>query len=144
MTDTASAPDNILIRIVKKFITSHLSIILIIISLSLGIAAVLVTPREEGPQIVVPLADVYITAPGASPREIEKLVATPMERLLWQIDGVELLHERMSGLNVSMLEVFKALEGADVSVTAGSFYASTRISRSPAMLFSPVSMTGPT
>lgn len=75
--------------IVEKFLDSRLSIIFVILSLCLGIAAITITPREEEPQIVVPLADVYIQVPGASPSEIENLVATPLESLLWQIDGVE-------------------------------------------------------
>jgi multidrug efflux pump subunit AcrB len=85
-------PRGIIPAIVKSFLTSHLSILLIIASLCLGVAAVLITPREEEPQIVVPLADVYVQAPGASPEEVEKLVATPLERLLWQIDGVEYVY----------------------------------------------------
>ena len=67
MPETPSTPDNFLVRTVRLFLTSQLSIILIIVALCLGVAAVLVTPREEEPQIVVPLADVYITAPGATP-----------------------------------------------------------------------------
>ena len=55
-------------RIVSRFLDTNLSLILIFLSLCLGIAAVLVTPREEDPQIVVPLADIYINAPGASPQ----------------------------------------------------------------------------
>ena len=99
-----SLPDNFLIKMVRLFLTSHLSIILIILALSLGVAAVLVTPREEEPQIVVPLADVYITAPGASPAEIETLVASPMERLLWQIDGVEYVYS-MSRTDMAIVTV---------------------------------------
>jgi len=78
--------------IVYRFLTSQLSIILIILSFCLGISAILITPREEEPQIVVPLADVYVHAPGSSPEEIEKLVSTPLERYLWQIDGVEYVY----------------------------------------------------
>ncbi len=92
MADPQKGAPGLIAGIVHEFLTSHLSIILIITALSLGIAAILVTPREEEPQIVVPLADVYIQAPGASPREIEKLVATPLEQLLWQIDGVEYVY----------------------------------------------------
>ncbi|MFP4348915.1 MAG: efflux RND transporter permease subunit, partial [Desulfococcaceae bacterium] len=92
MTDQGSKPKGIIPAIVRVFLTSHLSILLIIASLCLGVAAVMITPKEEEPQIVVPLADVFIQAPGASPREIEKLVATPLERLLWQIDGVEYVY----------------------------------------------------
>ncbi|KPA09619.1 multidrug transporter AcrB [Candidatus Magnetomorum sp. HK-1] len=78
--------------IVYRFLTSQLSIIVIILSFCLGISAILVTPREEEPQIVVPLADIYVHAPGSSPEEIEKLVSTPLERYLWQIDGVEYVY----------------------------------------------------
>ena len=73
---------------VHKFLTSQLTIILIIFSLSVSFASVIIAPREEDPQIVVPLADVFVQYPGASAEEVEKLGATPLDRLLWQIDGV--------------------------------------------------------
>lgn len=92
MTDRPTAPHGVIPAIVHRFLTSQLSIILIILSLCLGVAAILVTPREEDPQIVVPLADIFVSAPGASTEEVEKLVATPLERLLWQIDGVEYVY----------------------------------------------------
>ncbi|MCJ7595825.1 MAG: efflux RND transporter permease subunit [Desulfobacterales bacterium] len=92
MPDQESALGGFIPRIVYQFLTSKLSILLIIFSLCLGAAAVLLTPREEEPQIVVPMADVYVQAPGASAAEVEKLVATPLERLLWQIDGVEYVY----------------------------------------------------
>ena len=85
-------PPGLIARIVELFITSKLSILFIIFAMAMGAAAVLMTPREEEPQIVVPLADVYVNAPGASAEEVEKLVATPLERLLWQIDGVEYVY----------------------------------------------------
>jgi len=84
--------NGIISGIVHRFLTSRLSIILIIVSFCVGTAAILATPREEEPQIVVPLADVYVQAPGADPREIEQLVAVPLEQLLWQIDGVEYVY----------------------------------------------------
>ena len=92
MPENESAPSGFIARIVRKSISSHLSIILLILSLCLGISAILVTPKEEEPQIVVPVADVYVYAPGSNATEIEKLVATPLERLLWQIDGVEYVY----------------------------------------------------
>lgn len=82
MAEPSSVPGGILSALVHRFLTSQLSIILILLSLCLGVAAILVTPREEDPQIVVPLADIYVSAPGASAEEVEKLVATPLERLL--------------------------------------------------------------
>ncbi len=82
----------ILSRIVETFLSSQLSIILILAALCLGVFSVYITPKEEEPQIVVPMADIYVKAPGASPREIEQLVATPLEQILWEIDGVEYVY----------------------------------------------------
>lgn len=59
------------------------------VALLMGAFALLATPREEEPQIVVPSADVLIDAPGLTVRQVERLVATPVEKLLAQIDGVE-------------------------------------------------------
>jgi len=78
--------------IVRYFLTSQMSIILALSALLLGVAAIMVTPREEEPQIVVPMADVVVQVPGATADEVEKLVTTPLERLLWQIDGVEYVY----------------------------------------------------
>jgi len=78
--------------VVWTFLNSNLSIILLILSVAVGAAALLVTPREEDPQIVVPLADVFVSAPGLSAEEIEQQVTTPLERVLYQIDGVEYVY----------------------------------------------------
>jgi multidrug efflux pump subunit AcrB len=53
-------------------------------------------PREEEPQIVVPMVDVFVQMPGASPREVEERVTKPMEKLLWEIPGVEYLYSTSS------------------------------------------------
>ncbi|GAB4338891.1 MAG: efflux RND transporter permease subunit [Candidatus Abyssubacteria bacterium] len=79
-------------KIVEFFISSNFSVIIIIVSVALGLAALLITPREEDPQIVVPLADVLVNFPGASAEEVEQLVSTRLEKLLWQIDGVEYVY----------------------------------------------------
>jgi multidrug efflux pump subunit AcrB len=81
--------DSFLTRFVARFIEGHNSILLLCLAMSLGVAAIFWTPREEEPQIVVPMADLLVEAPGYSAQEIERLVVTPLERLLWQIDGVE-------------------------------------------------------
>jgi multidrug efflux pump subunit AcrB len=91
-------------KIVEKFLTTNLSIILIIISLVSGLAALFVTPREEEPQIVVPLADVFVNFPGASAEEVEQLVSTRLEKLLWQIDGVEYVYS-MSMTDMAIVTV---------------------------------------
>jgi len=84
--------DSIAIRIVRKFLYSNLSLLLLFLSLAVGAVALLVTPREEEPQIVVPLADVLVSFPGRSAQEVEQLVSTRLESLLYQIDGVEYVY----------------------------------------------------
>jgi len=92
MSGNGDAPSGLIPGIVRPFLSGRPAIILLIVALCLGLAAVMITPREEDPQIVVPLADIYVKAPGATPKEVEKLVATPLERLLWQVDGVEYVY----------------------------------------------------
>ncbi len=90
MSDTARTP--FLTRIVALFLRADLVVLLTITALTLGIAALWVTPREEEPQIVVPLADVLINAPGLTAQEVEQQVALRLEKLLFQIDGVEYVY----------------------------------------------------
>lgn len=78
--------------LVRTFLHSQLSLILLVISAALGAAALLITPREEDPQIVVPLADISVNAEGLSSVEVERLVTSPLERALYQIDGVEYVY----------------------------------------------------
>jgi multidrug efflux pump subunit AcrB len=81
--------DSWISRVVAAFLRGNLSVLLILVMLICGIAALYLTPREEEPQIVVPLADVYVQMPGASAEVVEQQVANRLERLLYQIDGVE-------------------------------------------------------
>ncbi|MCB1136455.1 MAG: efflux RND transporter permease subunit, partial [Chlamydiia bacterium] len=79
-------------RFADRFLSGYAASILILIAASLGVAALCLTPQEEEPQIIVPFADVFVSFPGASAQEVENLVALPLERLLWQIDGVEYVY----------------------------------------------------
>jgi len=79
-------------RIAAAFINSRLTPLLIAAAVLLGVASVLVTPREEEPQIVVPVLDLFVGMPGAAPQEVEQRVAVPMERLLREIPGVEYVY----------------------------------------------------
>ncbi len=78
------------------FIDSKLTPIAVIASILLGIFAVLQLPREEEPQIKVPMIDVLVSMPGASPTEVENRVTRPMEQLLWEIPDVEYLYATSS------------------------------------------------
>ena len=79
-------------QIIQTFLESNLALILILLATVVGLVALAVTPREEDPQIVVPLADVYVSFPGHSAEEVEQLVTTPLEKILYQIDGVEYVY----------------------------------------------------
>ncbi len=78
--------------VVHAFLHSNLSLVLIVLAAALGFISLTVTPREEDPQIVVPLADIHVAFPGRSAAEVEQLVATPLEKLLYEIDGVEYVY----------------------------------------------------
>ena len=79
-------------RIARAFLTSKLTPILVLASLLLGALAVAITSREEEPQIVVPMMDIFVAYPGATAHEVEERVTKPMERKLWEIDGVEYVY----------------------------------------------------
>ncbi len=76
-------------RIARFFLTSQLTPLIALIAALLGLFAIMVTPREEEPQINVTMANVFIPFPGASARDVEALVATPAEQVLSQISGIE-------------------------------------------------------
>ncbi len=84
-----NSQNGILYKIIGLFLTGDLAPFLILVSLIAGLVAIFVTPREEEPQIVVPLADVHILAPGLPVEDVERQVTTRLEKLLAQIDGVE-------------------------------------------------------
>jgi len=83
-------------KIVRFFIDSKLTPLIVIAAVLLGLGAVLLLPREEEPQIVVPMIDVFVQAPGMSAKEVEERVTKPMEKLLWEIPGVEYIYSTSS------------------------------------------------
>ncbi len=92
MSEPATSSGGLILRTVEAFMKGNLSILLVLISLVAGIVSLLVTPREEDPQIVVPMADIMVTVPGASAREVERQVTTRLEDLLYQIDGIKYVY----------------------------------------------------
>ncbi|MDA8082434.1 MAG: efflux RND transporter permease subunit [Nitrospiraceae bacterium] len=94
-------------KIAKAFITSKLTPLIVIASLLLGVFAVIVTPREEEPQIVVPMIDVMVQYPGASAKEVEERVTRPMEKYLWEIKGVEYVYSIVKpGMNLTIVRFY--------------------------------------
>ena len=76
-------------RIARYFQDSQLTPLAALVALLLGLFAVLVTPREEEPQIDVTMANIFVPFPGASVRDVESLVAGPAEQVLAQMPGIE-------------------------------------------------------
>jgi multidrug efflux pump subunit AcrB len=83
-------------KIAQFFIDSKLTPLFIIAAILLGIASVIALPREEEPQIIVPMIDIFVKMPGASSKEVEERVTSPMEKLLWEIPGVEYVYSTSS------------------------------------------------
>ena len=79
-------------RIAQAFLESKLTPLIVVASLLLGLFAVIVTPSEEEPQIKVPMIDVMVGYPGATAEEVEHLVMTPLEKLLYEIENVEYIY----------------------------------------------------
>jgi multidrug efflux pump subunit AcrB len=79
-------------RVARNFIDSKLTPLIVIASILLGAGSIVLLPREEEPQIIVPMIDVFVQMPGASAKEVEERVTKPMEKLLWEIPGVEYIY----------------------------------------------------
>lgn len=91
-------------RIAHGFIDSKLTPLVIVAALLLGAFSILKTPREEEPQIVVPMLDVFAQMPGASSDEVAQRISLPMEKLLREVPGVEYIYS-ISHPGMSMLVV---------------------------------------
>ncbi|MFZ0795732.1 MAG: efflux RND transporter permease subunit [Candidatus Korobacteraceae bacterium] len=104
MTAENKAPLRIAGLVAHAFISSKLTPLFIAGALLAGAFAILMTPREEEPQIVVPMLDVLVSMPGASPAEVQERASIPMERLLREVPGVEYVYS-ISQPGMSMLVV---------------------------------------
>lgn len=79
-------------KLARKFIHSKLTPVIAVTSVLLGLFAVYVTPKEEEPQISVPMVDIQVAAPGFEADEVERKVTEPIERAVWGLDGVEYVY----------------------------------------------------
>jgi len=104
-------------RIAKAFLQSKLTPLVTFASLAVGALGLMATPREEEPQISVPMIDVITAMPGASPAEVENLIARPLEQRMLELPGVDHVYT-MSGDGYAMVTVrFKVGEDQERSVT---------------------------
>ncbi len=83
-------------RLAAAFIDSKLTPLMVCFALALGAMAVVITPREEEPQIKVPMIDVFVPLPGRGPVEVERQLVAPLEKELWSIPGVEYVYSTSS------------------------------------------------
>lgn len=94
-------------RLANAFIRSKLSILLVMAFLILGLFSIYSIPREEEPQIEVPMADIMVGYPGASPQEVESQLIEPMEKLLSNIKGVEHIYANaMNGMGMITVQFY--------------------------------------
>jgi multidrug efflux pump subunit AcrB len=94
-------------KIANLFINSKLTVLLMVALMIIGVYSSFLIPREEEPQIIVPMADIMIGYPGASPKEIENRVVKPLEKIVSNIKGVEHVHSMsMNGQAVLIIQFF--------------------------------------
>ncbi len=118
-------------RIAAAFIDSKLTPLVVIASVLLGLFAILMLPREEEPQIKVPMIDVLLSMPGSSAREVEERATRPMEKLLWEVPGVEYLYSQSREGEAMTIVRFKVGSDPDASLVKISEKLRSNIDRMP-------------
>ncbi len=99
-------------KIAKSFIGSKLTVLLMIVFMIIGVYSSFLIPREEEPQIDVPIADIFVGYPGASPAEVESRVVKPLEKLISNIKGVEYVYS--TSMNEQAMVIVQFYVGEDI------------------------------
>jgi multidrug efflux pump subunit AcrB len=122
----------------RAFINSKLTPLGIIASLLLGFLAITLLPREEEPQIKVPMIDVLVTMPGATPKEIEQRLTIPMEKLLYELPGVEYIYSTsMAGQSLLVVRFYVG-ENLETSIVRLNQKLATNFDRIPHSVRQPI------
>jgi multidrug efflux pump subunit AcrB len=103
-------------RIARAFINSKLTPLIVVTAVLLGLAAIFLLPREEEPQIKVPIMDVFVNMAGFSAKEVEERATRPMEKLLWEIPGVEYIYSTSRDSESLVIVRFKVGEDVERSL----------------------------
>lgn len=103
-------------RLANSFVHSKLTPVIGVASIFLGIMAVYLTPKEEEPQISVPMIDIQISAPGLEAAEIERKVTEPVERAVWGLEGVEYVYSASQAHGTIVTARFKVGEAMEPSL----------------------------
>ncbi len=104
----------------KAFITSPLSPLLLFAFLAIGILGLMITPRQEDPQVSVPMADIFVHYPGASATEVESLIARPLEGILTEITGVD--HVYSASMHEQAMVTVQFVVGEDMVTSLVKLY----------------------
>jgi multidrug efflux pump subunit AcrB len=118
-------------KIARAFIDSKLTPLIIIMAVLLGIAAIVLLPREEEPQIKVPMVDVLVNMAGSSATEVEQRATRPMEKLLWEVPGVEYIYSTSRDGESLVIVRFKVGSDPQASLVALSEKLRSNFDRIP-------------
>ncbi len=125
-------------RLASAFVTSKLTPLSIFASILLGFLAIVMLPREEEPQIKVPMIDVLVSMPGATPQEIEQRLTVPMEKLLYELPGVEYIYSTsMSGQSLLVVRFYVG-ENLETSIVRLNQKLATNFDRIPPSVSKPL------
>jgi multidrug efflux pump subunit AcrB len=125
-------------RVAQAFLNSKLTPLITVASLAVGLLGIIATPREEEPQISVPMIDVISAMPGASPQEAENLLARPIEQRMLELPGVDHVYT-MSGDGYAMVTVrFKVGEDQERSITKVQAKLASAMDKAPAGALPPI------
>ncbi len=125
-------------RLAAAFVKSKLTPLGIVASLLLGYLAIVMLPREEEPQINVPMIDVMVSMPGASPKEVEERLSIPMEKLLYELPGVEYIYSTsMQGQSLLVVRFYVG-ESLETSIVRLNQKLATNYDRIPTSVQKPL------
>lgn len=125
-------------RLAATFINSKLTPLSIFASILLGVLAIVMLPREEEPQIKVPMIDVMVSMPGATPKEVEQRLSIPMEKLLYELPGVEYIYSTsMPGKSLLVVRFYVG-EDLETSIVRLNQKLATNFDRIPHTVSKPL------
>lgn len=129
--DITEEKQNFASKMASAFITSKITPLLIIATLFIGIAAVVMTPKEEEPQITVPMIDIIVPYPGADAKNVEKTITEPLEEIIWEIPGVEYVYSTASNDVGVVIVRFKVGMNEEESITNLKMKIDSNMDRMP-------------
>ncbi|AGF77640.1 cation/multidrug efflux pump [Desulfocapsa sulfexigens DSM 10523] len=125
-------------KMAAAFVDSKLTAVGILASMLLGLMALVLLPREEEPQIKVPMIDVMVSMEGATPKEVEQRVSIPMEKLLYELPGVEYIYSTsMAGQSLLVVRFYVG-ENLESSIVRLNQKLATNFDRIPHGVSTPI------